>query len=211
MGGANAPRGARAWGWRSRSQASKVSATAPAAVDGERMAAVGELPVVSHGRRLAMALERRLADRGRHRVILASAGDEERAARRIPGRDLGRRAGRQVGESGLEERLPERWDRSPVVELIRLLFRDRVPEPVAELLARQRNRPVSVRRVPERDGGDPKRGRRQEDDALDRRGVDRDACCSAARSWPRSRCTIRPPKEWPMTIGLASSPLMAWA
>ncbi len=34
------------------------------------------------------------------------------------------------------------------------------------------------------------------------------ATAAAARSWPSSRCAMRPPKEWPMTTGGVSSPRM---
>ena len=51
---------------------------------------------------------------------------------------------------------------------------DGVAEPVAELLLGQRDRLLLVARVPQRDRGDAQRRGRQEDHALDRRGVDRD-------------------------------------
>ena len=46
---------------------------------------------------------------------------------------------------------------------------------------------------------------RDVDDALDRRRVDRECC--RREVLPQQRCAIRPPNEWPMTIGLGSDAL----
>src|SRR6266542_1945255 len=62
-----------------------------------------------------------------------------------------------------------RGNRPALVELVGLLRRERVAEAVAELLRGQRDRPLLVGRIPQRDRRDPQRRRRQEDDALDRR------------------------------------------
>ena len=79
----------------------------------------------------------------------------------------------EVRGRGLEQRLAGRGDRPPLVQLGGLLGGQRVPETVVELLRGQRDRLVPVRRVAQRDRGDPQRRRGQIEHALDRRRVDR--------------------------------------
>jgi hypothetical protein len=100
----------------------------------------------------------------------------------------------EVGGRGLEQRLPRRWDRPALEEILRLLLGDSVAEAVAELLLGQRDRTRAVRRVAQRRRRDPERaeGGRKRTPLI---GAGSIATAAAARSSPSRRYAISPPKE----------------
>ena len=106
--------------------------------------------------------------------------------------------------------LPRRRDRPAVEELVRLLLGDRVPEAVAELLSRQRDRPCSLfygllsttEATLSAEGGSAR---------TPLIGAGSIATAAAASPWARRRWTMSPPNEWPIASGFVSSPPIAWA
>ncbi len=136
------------------------------------MAAVGEHFVLSHTRRLAIQLVRRVRDDLRHGVVLASTGDEQRPAGGL-GVHLRLGGGIDVRERRLKERLGRRRDVVLGVERVRFLLGERISEPVAELLGRLRDGALVVKRVAENREGALQLRERQRQDAPDLRGVQR--------------------------------------
>ena len=75
---------------------------APAAVDGERVAAIGELDKVRDSWGLVVELPRACRDGPRDRVVLAACGQQQRPAGLVVDVDLRRRLRREVRQGGLE-------------------------------------------------------------------------------------------------------------
>src|SRR6478609_3075116 len=98
-----------------------VGDVAPAVVDREGVGAVLELEDLGDCVAVAVLLERRLGDRLRHRVVLAAHDQQQRAAARVVGGDLGRRVRVEVRGGRLEERLARRRDGPLLEETVGLL------------------------------------------------------------------------------------------
>jgi hypothetical protein len=146
----------------------------PAVLADGVMAAVGVLLVLGHRRRLLLQLEVRAGDRGRHRVVLAAADQEQRRAIGLVV-DHGDGVRVEVRERGLEQRPAGAGDAVAVIDGPRLALAEHVAERVVELLGRQHLRRLAVAGAAERDRRDTPLRRRQDHHALGRRRVDRDA------------------------------------
>ena len=108
-----------------------------------------ELEVVRLRRRLLVLLVLRVGDRRRHRVILLGADDEERRPLAVLEVKLRRRVEMEVGEAGLVQDLPGLGDGISLVCRGGILWAERVHEAVRELLERQRDDTVPLRRMRE--------------------------------------------------------------
>jgi hypothetical protein len=113
-------------------------------------------------------------------VVLGAGDQQQRPAARVAGVDPRLCARRQVRERGLEDRARGRRDRPALVERVGLLSGQRVGEPVAELLARQRDRAPQAGRVAQHRQGRPDLRKREHAHALDLGRGDRDGGAGAA-------------------------------
>src|SRR4051794_20315949 len=130
--------------------------------------ASGELLVLDLGLRLAEPLRGLPTHRGRDRVVLIVAHDEERRTVVLVEVDLGHGVRIEVGERRLEDHAPGRGHVVALVGGVRVRVAHRVREREMELLGRQRDGPLPVRRVAQaREDGAQKR-RRQAQHALHR-------------------------------------------
>src|SRR6202012_1918475 len=89
----------------------------------------------------------RLVDDGGRYVVFPSGDDEERRARVVLEVDLGRRAWVEVCERSLKEDAARAGHGVSLVGAERLGFVDRVGEGIVELVGRERDGAVVVRRV----------------------------------------------------------------
>ena len=178
----------------------RVGDLLPAVVDGERVAAVLELDDLGDRVLVApLALERRVADRPRHGVVLGARDDEQRAAVGVLGLDLHLGPRVEVGARGLEEREPGGRDRERVVELVRLVLAHHVGERVAELLVGERHRAPWLRGL--RSTGDDERSAEIGSGSTPRCGAGEMATDASLQPRP-ARISVRsPPNEWPIDRG----------
>src|SRR5882672_11387676 len=84
----------------------RVRDLAPAAVDRERVTAIGDLDDFGHAAIALLALERRVRDRPWDRVVLLAGDDQQRPALRVLGVDLRLGPWIEVGGRGLKEGRP---------------------------------------------------------------------------------------------------------
>src|ERR1700761_2778324 len=145
----------------------------PAAVDRERVPAAGNLSDLGDALVALVPLEGGVGYRPGNRVILLAGDQQQRSAVRVLRVDLRLGPRVEVGRRGLEERQAGRGNGEFLVQLLRLLFADRVGEGVAELVICQRDRAVPVRRVAERRRRGPQRRDWQRQHAAEWRRVDR--------------------------------------
>src|SRR5207302_3841260 len=119
----------------------------PAAVDGERVATAWNHLDLGHTRVARLALVGSVRDRPRDGVVLLTIEYQERTSLGINGVHLGFGPRVKVRCCRLEQRSARRRHGKSVVELLGLLFTDRVGECEAELFVGQRSRLVAIQRV----------------------------------------------------------------
>jgi hypothetical protein len=107
-------------------------------------------------------------------MVLAAADDQQGPAVPLPGVDGRRRRLLEVRDRGLEERPARSRDRIPVEQFPGLVLGQRIAEAVAELLPRERYRPLLVARLGQHREPGTDLGERQRPDPLDLARVDRD-------------------------------------
>src|SRR3954451_15731796 len=137
------------------------------------MSASLDLDDLGHGRVVLLLLERGVGDRPGNGVVLLAGDDQQRAAIGILGVDLGFGPGIQIRGRGLEERLSRGGNGEVLVELLRLVLAHGVRKAVPELIEREWNGTVPIRRVAEHRLGGAKRGDRERQNATEGRRVDR--------------------------------------
>src|SRR6266511_3994305 len=110
----------------------RVGDLTPAAVDGERVAALLDLDDLGHALVVLLLLVGRVRDRPWDGVVLLAGDHQQRATLWVPGVDLRLGPGVEVGRRGLEQRLPRGRHGIRLVQLLGLFLADRVREAVAE-------------------------------------------------------------------------------
>jgi hypothetical protein len=154
----------------------RVSDLSPAAVDDERVPAVGHFDDLGDSHIALLALERRVRDRPRDRVVFFAGDDQQRSAHRVLGVDFGLRPRVQVGGRGLEERHARRRHGKGLIEVLGLLLAHRVRKAEAELLEGEWDRTVAVGRLAEHGPRRLQCGEGQRKHALKRSRIDRHGC-----------------------------------
>ena len=149
---------------------------APAAVDGERVTAVGDLFDLGDSGVVPLALERCVCDRPRHRVVFLSIEDQQRPAIRVLGVQLCLGPRVQIGVGHLHQR--HAWRRHVVglVQPLGLLVVEGIRPAVLELVQGESDGAAPVQGVSKHGARRPQRCDRQRQHTAKRSGIDRHRC-----------------------------------
>jgi hypothetical protein len=134
--------------------------------------AVGDRFDLGDRRVVSLSLERRLCDRHRHRVVLLSLDDQERAAIRVLRIELRLGARVQIGKCHLHQGHARRRHMVGLVEPLRLLVVQGVRPAVLELVEGEGDGTAAVQGVSKHGARDPQRRERQRQNAAERSGID---------------------------------------
>src|SRR5436309_6821212 len=143
------------------------------AVDRERVPAVWDPRDLGDTGVPSLLLVRRVDDCPRHRVILLTGYEQQRAAVGTLAVDLRRGPRIEVGARGLEQRSAGRRDVERLVQLLRLVLAQAVGPAVLELLDAECDGTVPIGGVPEHWRGGLQRGDRKRKHAAKGRRIDR--------------------------------------
>lgn len=137
---------------------------------------VRELLEVRDGAGVAVKMVVGAGHRCRSDVVFAACNEQERRAVRVVEIHACRRMRVEVGKARLKQNVVGAGNGVTVIHLPGLLLAHQVAESVMKLFRRESGYLMVIERVAESGKRNPQGGKRQQQDAFDGSGVERDAC-----------------------------------